>query len=178
MRKHFESGGAILAGLVFGLMFIVSGHFLMAPKFEAQSGSGSFNLNSTLGRLNIAKVPAKVSITNAQGAQTNQAYSNIAFRDNSNSLVPSVPFIMWYSDSATCAGLTATTASGTADIIGTTGANFAALTAKKAFQLQASSLGIAQFGVLDSAKTVFFPCVYTPWSGVVTGPQLATGNYK
>ncbi|MDF2434834.1 MAG: hypothetical protein JWP44_4465 [Mucilaginibacter sp.] len=83
---------------------------------------------------------------------------------------------IWLSDAATGAGLTATTASGA--VTPTVGIDLIDYTAKKAFHGQTNASGILTLSITDTAKTLFFPCVQVPGSGLtVVGTRLTTPKY-
>lgn len=85
---------------------------------------------------------------------------------------------VWLSDAATGAGLTGTTASGTVQAKSASGADFAALTAKKALVVQTLATGVYTLEITDSAKTGFYVCVQNPFTGQVSvSRQLVTGDY-
>lgn len=88
------------------------------------------------------------------------------------------PFLLWLSDAATGAGLTATTASGAVAVVSTFGADFADLTAKKLKLVQPNVSGVYKLSITDTAKTGFYICALNPYTGqVVPSRQLLTADY-
>lgn len=88
------------------------------------------------------------------------------------------PFMVWLSDAATGVGLTGTSASGTVQAKSASGADFAALTAKKCLIVQPLATGIYILEITDSAKTAFYPCASTlDGRAFSIGAQMASGNY-
>ena len=85
-------------------------------------------------------------------------------------------FDLWLSDAATGAGLTATTASG-AVAAGTSGADIATLTSKKALRVQSNASGVYILSITDTAKTAFKVCAQMPDGEVIVGATLATASY-
>lgn len=95
-----------------------------------------------------------------------------------NAKASPLPMNVWLSDAATGAGLTGTSASGTVQAKSASGADFAALTAKKALLVQPLATGIYTLEITDSAKTGFYVCIQNPFTGEVSvSRQLVTGDY-
>lgn len=95
-----------------------------------------------------------------------------------NTVVAPQPILVWLSDAATGAGLTATSASGTVTAKSASGEDMGALTAKKALIAQPLATGIFILEITDTAKTGFFVAVQIPGTGqVVVSRILATGDY-
>lgn len=87
------------------------------------------------------------------------------------------PLLVYLSDSAVGAGLTATSASGTV-VAGASGADLGDLTAKKAKMVQTSAVGVYVLTITDTAKTAFNVCVdLLNGHGPHVVLTLATGNY-
>lgn len=85
---------------------------------------------------------------------------------------------VWLSDDSAGTGLTGTTASGTVQVKTASGADFAALTAKKALVVQSLVTGIYTLEITDTAKTGFYVCAKCPGTGrTFVSTQLVTGDY-
>ena len=88
------------------------------------------------------------------------------------------PFTVWLSDAATGVGITGTSASGTVTAKTGGGADFGALTAKKALGAQPLATGIFTLEITDTSKTGFYVCIQNPYSGQISvSRQLVTGDY-
>lgn len=85
---------------------------------------------------------------------------------------------VYLSDSATGAGLTATSASGTVQAKASEGTVLTALTAKKHLTVTTKAAGTFVLEITDTAKTGFYVCVVDRTTGAVhVSAQLVTGNY-
>lgn len=88
------------------------------------------------------------------------------------------PMLVWLSDAATGVGLTSTSASGTVTAKSASGADFGALTAKKALIAQPLATGVFILEITDTSKTGFYVAVQNPYSGqAIISRQLVTGDY-
>ncbi len=151
------------------------GHHPNLPYFDQ---SGNFHMNSGAEYdPNENALAAKVSISAAAGT-TNQALVTFQFKDAAgNNLAAVVPIDVWLSDAATGIGLTATTASGAVGA-GASGTDLGALTAKKAIRAITDATGKYVLGIVDVAKTAFFPCCTIAGTGqIAVGAQLTAGSY-
>lgn len=141
----------------------------------------------------ILPAPTAVSFAFALGDQTNQQYLTVTIKDRLNNPLPFVPFTFYFSDQASGNGITATASSGTAGtLIGTgtgtvtagvllqvTAATPTVATSRVSMQLLTDSTGTAKIGVLDSAKTNFFPVVVLSNPRLLAvGAKLTTALYK
>lgn len=125
-----------------------------------------------------AAVPASVAISAASAAanvcEVTFQVQNLA----GASLAGVFDLVIWLSDAATGAGLTATSASGTVQAKSAAGADLGALTAKKALHVQTLADGSYTLEITDTAKTAFYPCVSNPLTrAAIVGTVLATGDY-
>lgn len=85
---------------------------------------------------------------------------------------------VWLSDSATCAALTGTTASGTVTAKAASGVVVATNTAKKDLLVSTLATGIFILEITDAAKTGFFVCAEIPGKGKAdASAQLVTASY-
>jgi hypothetical protein len=127
---------------------------------------------------NAAQLPTTVTFAAAAGA-ANVCEVTITLKDGLGATVASpVPFLLWLSDAASGAGLTATTASGAVTAKGSAGADFGAITTKKAFWAQPLATGVFILSITDTSKTGFYVCAKVPFlERVVVSAQLVTGNY-
>ncbi len=97
---------------------------------------------------------------------------------NGDAVASAIPFTAWLSDAATGAGLTGTSASGTVTAKSGGGADFGALTAKKALIAQPLATGIFTLEITDTSKTGFYVCIQNPFTGAISvSRQLVTGDY-
>ncbi|MCK5611367.1 hypothetical protein KAR91_56375 [Candidatus Pacearchaeota archaeon] len=112
-------------------------------------------------------------------AAANVSEIAIALLDgNGDAVAAAQPMTVWLSDAATGAGLTGTSASGTVQAKSASGADFGALTAKKALIAQPLATGIYTLEITDTAKTGFYVCIQNPFTGAVSvSRQLVTGDY-
>jgi hypothetical protein len=123
-------------------------------------------------------VPANITFAAAAGA-ANVAEVTCTVKDAAGATLAGVfVFDLWLSDAATGAGLTGTTASGAVTAKAASGADFGALTAKKALRVQTLATGVFVLSITDSAKTGFYVAAQVPGKGnTVVSAQLVTGNY-
>lgn len=103
----------------------------------------------------------------------------VTLKDGANAIKASaIPFEIWLSDDADGIGLTATSASGTVQAKSGGGADFGALTAKKALAVQALGTGLYILEITDTAKTGFYIAIKNPFTGnIAVSRQLVTGDY-
>lgn len=115
----------------------------------------------------------------AAAGGTNVAEITVTVVDGAGATVAAVHHLdLWLSDSATCAGLTGTTASGTVQAKAASGRDITVYTAKKSLRVETLAAGTYILEVTDSAKTGFFVCGTAPATGrAVASAALVTGNY-
>lgn len=115
----------------------------------------------------------------AAAGASNVAEVTVTAKDAGGATVAAVQnYDLWLSDSATCAGLTGTTASGAVAAKAASGVDLATYTAKKALRVQTLATGIYILSITDSAKSGFFVCAQALGTGkAVASAQLVTGNY-
>lgn len=124
-------------------------------------------------------IPSALTFAFAAGA-ANVTEVTITVVDRLGNTVAGVfEMLTWLSDAATGAGLTATTASGTVTAKAASGADFGALTAKKALILQTLATGVAILEITDTAKTGFYVGSNLVGLGDARGisSQLVSGDY-
>ena len=120
--------------------------------------------------------PATATFSATAGA-SNVAEITITVKDQAGVTVAAVSHLdVWLSDSATCAGLTGTAASGTVQVKAASGRDVAVYTAKKSLRGETLATGVYILEVTDSAKTGFFVCA-APAGKAAASAQLVTGNY-
>lgn len=123
-------------------------------------------------------LPSEITITNAIGASANLC--NISFQVSDaagNAVAMPVLFDIWLSDAATGANVTGTAPSG-GIAVGASGVVWSTPISNKALRVQASAAGLFVLVVTDTAKTLYYPCAQSTWSGIVTvGAQLTTASY-
>lgn len=137
------------------------------------------SVTATAGELNLTdNMPASITFA-AASAAANIAEVTITVKDAAGATIASVFNLdVWLSDAATCAGLTATAASGTVTVKSASGAVMGTDTAKKALRVQTLASGVFILEITDTAKTTFFPCATLPSTGATEiGTILATGDY-
>jgi len=115
----------------------------------------------------------------ATAGAANVAEVAISVKDSSGDLITGVQNLkLWLSDSATGAGQTAVTASGTVTNKTASGTVLDTLTAKKSLIVQTLATGVFTLEITDTAKTAFYVCVQNPFTGkTVVSTVLATGDY-
>lgn len=115
----------------------------------------------------------------AQGASSNITLVTIQAEDkNGNPIAQQTALDVYLSDSATGAGVTATTASG-AVAAGSAGVDLVDLTAKKFKKVLTDNTGKYVLSITDTAKTGFYVCAVNPAIGVVSvSRQLTAADYK
>lgn len=122
--------------------------------------------------------PGSITFAAAAGG-SNICEVTITVKDAAGATI-AAPHVLtiWLSDAATGAGLTGTSASGTVQAKAASGADFAALTAKKALVVQTLATGLYILEITDTAKTGFYVCAALPTDGSTqVSAQLVTGNY-
>jgi len=141
--------------------------------FEQPQGNDDDNAPYAEGVL----LATQAGFTFTPGA-ANVAEVAIAMKDGHGSaLALSQPFLVWLSDSAAGTGLTATSASGTVQAKAASGADFAALTAKKALLVQPLATGIYTLEITDTAKTGFYVAVQFPDGRVEVSRVMTAADY-
>jgi hypothetical protein len=148
------------------------------PKTAYFDQSGNFHPNGAIefdGNENPLAMLAGIS---AAAGALNTTLITIQLKDGGgNNLAVVVPLDIWLSDANTGIGLTATTASGAVGA-GASGTDLGALTAKKAIRSLTDATGKYILSILDTSKTLFFPCCTIAGTGqIFVGPQLITANY-
>lgn len=119
-----------------------------------------------------------VTFAAAAGA-ANVSEVTITVKDGAGATVAAVHMVeIWLSDSATCAGLTATTASGAVAAKAASGVDVDTHVAKKALLVQTLATGVYVLSITDTAKSLFFLCAAAPGTGkAVASAQLTALNY-
>lgn len=124
----------------------------------------------------LAGQPYDYTITPAAGA-ANVCEITVQAKDaNGTNIAHAVPLLVWLSDSATGAGLTATAASGTVQAKAGS-QDLGVLTAKKALMVQTSAAGAYVLEITDTAKTAFKVCVQSLNGELPTIATLITADY-
>ncbi len=120
--------------------------------------------------------PQTASIA-AAASTSNKTNVTIQLKDgNGDNLTTCRVVLVYLSDAATGAGLTATTASGAVGA-GSSGTDLTAIVAKMLLLVQTDATGKYVLSITDSAKTGFYVCVALPDGTVIASAQLVTGNY-
>lgn len=148
-----------------------------AVKFgNRQPKNTSFDDNAPYAESTNIATTASFSIASAAA---NVTEVTITIQDGHGDTVAAPePMLVWLSDAATGAGLTATAASGTVTAKTASGADFGAITAKKALFAQPLATGVFILEITDTAKTGFYVAVQNPYSGqAIVSRQLVTGDY-
>ena len=92
-------------------------------------------------------------------------------------IATALPMLMWMSEAATCAGLTADTYSG--DLTAGTGAIIGPLTAKKAWIVQAAATGVFVATLVDSANPADqYVCIGHPITGTPIASAVSGTNWE
>jgi hypothetical protein len=123
--------------------------------------------------------PDQIVMTVAKGGSANITLVTLQACDNEGFSVAKVlNGIVWLSDAATGAGLTATSASGNV-VAGTAGTDLGDLTSKKAKTFQTDATGKYILSITDTAKTAFYVCAKLDAGRYVPAQilQLAAANY-
>lgn len=135
-------------------------------------------LTGTFAQLNgVAGLPAIATFSIAKGLTSNISLVTVQFfAPDGTTAIAVVSSLFWYlSDSATGAGVTATTASGAVGA-GLSGADIVVLTAKKATVSVTDATGKYILSITDTAKTGFYVAV-TVGGVVYVSRQLVAGDY-
>ena len=206
MRKHLAAALALLALLtgpvlaqdpasnysahggkswvVGGTLNIESGGLFKINGVTVTSSAAELNIvdgvTATAAELNSSAdaVGNSVAFAAAAGA-ANVSEITVTVKDGAGATVAAVHMVeVWLSDSATCAGLTATTASGAVAAKAASGADIDTHVAKKALLVQTLATGVYVLSVTDTAKSLFFICAAAPGTGkAVASAQLTALNY-
>lgn len=195
-KSRMKITGMALAAILLAAAFASS----QAPNsnYSAQGGAnwvvgGSLDIAST-GVFSLAGTPITATAaeinTGAHGAPASFTFTpaaasanvseiTITVKDGTGATVASVVnFDLWLSDTSTCEGLTATTASGTVAAKTSSGTDLAVLTAKKATRVQSKATGVYILSVTDTGKTHFYVCGQVPGNGrSIASAQLTSANY-
>jgi hypothetical protein len=169
-----------------------------ASNYSAQGGKswvvgGTLNIQSG-GALQIAGAPVTASAAElnsgadavgnsatfeAAAGAANVSEITITVKDGAGATVAAVHMVeIWLSDSATCAGLTGTTASGAVAAKAASGVDIDVHVAKKAMLIQTLATGIYVLSITDTAKSLVFVCAAAPGTGkAVASAQLTALNY-
>jgi hypothetical protein len=128
--------------------------------------------------LESSLVPQRIAYSIAAGG-ANVCEVTLTVQDgHGNAMAVPIVLNVWLSDAATGAGLTASSASGTVQAKSASGADFGALTAKKALVVQTKADGTYILEITDTAKTGFYVAAELPFAGLpVISRQLVTGDY-
>jgi hypothetical protein len=123
-------------------------------------------------------IPATVQIVAAAGG-ANVSEITFTVKDNAgNTLTGCHNLEIWLSDTATGAGLTATSASGTVQAKAASGVDLQTISAKKMLRVQTLATGIYTLSITDAAKTPFYPCCANPMTGkAIVGARLSAASY-
>ena len=167
-RGFVASGGSfdVESG---GEVDIESGGALKIAGTQVTASANDLNASSS--------IPFDYTLTPAAGA-ANVCEVTIQAKDPDGAAIAHVvPLLVWLSDAATGAGLTATTASGNVEAKAASGTVLSALTAKKALLVQTLADGSFVLSITDTAKTAFKVCVQSPQGETPTIATLETADY-
>jgi hypothetical protein len=118
------------------------------------------------------------AITNGPGASANICNVLFQLTDSlGNPLSRVANFEIMLSDSATGAGLTATTPSGGVAAVAGEGVILSSLVASKLLAVQTNAAGLFGLAITDTAKTPFFPVALRLTAAPAVGAQLTTASY-
>jgi hypothetical protein len=142
----------------------------------------------------VLPTPGKVTFTFAQGVTSNQQDVTVKLGDRNGNGIPGQPLTFFFSDSPSGSGVTATASSGTAGIVVSavdtaatpnasilfvTNATPTVTTSRIPMELITDQTGSVTIGVVDSAKTNYYPVVITRNGGLLAvGAKMTTANYK
>ena len=186
--NYKEQGGA--RHVIGGSLDVISGGDLDIESGAALKLAGT-TVSATAAELNtingytgttaalnaVDNAPVSFTFAAASGA-ANIAEVTITAKDaDGNTVAAPLVCTVWLSDAATGVGLTTTAASGTVQAKSASGADFAALTAKKALVVQTLASGVYILEITDTAKTTFYVCAQAPNGAVSISTILATGDY-
>ena len=114
----------------------------------------------------------------AAAGGSNVAEVTVTVKDAAGVTVAAVHHLdVWLSDSATCAGITGTAASGTVQAKAASGRDVVVYTAKKSVRVETLATGVYVLEITDTAKTGFFVCGTSGTGKAVASAQLVTGSY-
>ncbi len=129
------------------------------------------------GAVQVYGQPAQIVFTKAAGA-SNICEVKAQVKDAQGNAIAGVfNFDLWLADTASGAGLTGTSASGTVAAKASCGVDLSTYTAKKALRVQTLADGSYTLSITDTAKTPFYVCVQAPGAGTMAATLLAAGNY-
>lgn len=151
-----------------------AGNLVLNSKMTAPAATS----RGTVGIVGVG-IPFNFAITNNVGASSNIANVNFQLQDiYGNPILGVFNFHLMLSDSATGAGLTATTASGGIAAVSTFGNILDALVASKMVIAQTNASGLFELAITDTAKTGFYPCAQLlAGFAVQVGAQLTSASY-
>lgn len=167
MRKTFRALAVCLALL---------SAFLALPATSGAQTRLPYNLPQVREYLRVE--PTDLTFAIAAGA-SNVSEVTITVKNAAASTLAAVwTTRVWLSDSATCAALTSTTASGTVTAKAASGVVVSTNTAKKDLVVSTLATGVFVLEITDSAKTGFFVCAAIPGKGKSdVSAQLVTASY-
>lgn len=129
--------------------------------------------DATVGQLTVGTSagPATFAIALAASSTTDGMTVTVTAKDEANATIAApFPLLLWMSEAATCAGVTADTYSGS--LTAGTGTILGTPTTKKVFQVQTAATGIFVGTLVDSANPADqYVCIAHP----VTGAPIASG---
>lgn len=160
-----EAGGALK----------IAGTTVSASAAELNTIDGYTGTTAALNAVDNA--PVSYTFAAAAGAANITEVTITAQDADGNTVAAPLAFTVWLSDAATGVGLTATAASGTVQAKSASGADFGALTAKKALVVQTLATGVYILEITDTAKTGFFVAAQAPNGAASISAQLVTGDY-
>ena len=123
-------------------------------------------------------IPYGVGITNNVGASTNIANVNFQLQDVAGvAIAAPFAFDLYLSDSATGAGITATTPSGGIAAVSSDGTILGVGTTSKSVSVITNASGLFELAITDSAKTGYYPVAVLRNGAIQVGAQLTTASY-
>lgn len=123
-------------------------------------------------------IPYGVGITNGVGASANIANVSFQLQDvDGVAIAAPFAFDLYLSDSATGAGITATTPSGGIAAVSTDGTILGVGTTSKAVSVITNASGLFELAITDTAKTGFYPVAVLRNGAIQVGAQLTTASY-
>ena len=123
-------------------------------------------------------IPYGVGITNNVGASTNIANVNFQLQDVGGvAIAAPFAFDLYLSDSATGAGITATTPSGGIAAVSSDGTILGVGTTSKSVSVITNASGLFELAITDSAKTGYYPVAVLRNGAIQVGAQLTTASY-
>lgn len=136
-------------------------------------------VTATTDELNILDgMPAQVA-WNYSSAAANVCEATLTVQDAAGATVAGFHELTVYlSDTADCAALTDTSASGTVQAKSGAGTDATTITSKKAMRVITAIDGTYILEITDTGKTAFYPCATTPGTSAINaGAQLQTADY-